>query len=301
MNLMQGDCLELMKGIPDGSVNLVLTDPPYNIGVTTNVSGKAVVNAWDKIDGYVDWCVEWLTLCSKKLKPNGVLYFWHNDMGQIAELLMEIRKRTPLVFVSFCIWDKGDTYRAHTWHQRDSKSRTALRSWVNTCEYCLHFFNAPADADKAWAHTGLNRVYSNPACFKPLKEWYQRECERLGLDNKKIGAYYEKATGKNRICCGIIFRIASLRYLRRKCGRAYTSRSALARATRAYGRNTRAYEITTAAMICTAISGTAHRCPRLTGCTPARSRLISPKGLSGYHARRAGRCSTASWALAPPE
>ncbi|CCY72735.1 putative methyltransferase [Eubacterium sp. CAG:115] len=79
------------------------TDPPYNIGVATNVKGKDVANAWDKIDGYINWCVEWLTLCSKKLKPNGVLYFWHNDMGQIAELLMEIRKRTPLVFVSFCI------------------------------------------------------------------------------------------------------------------------------------------------------------------------------------------------------
>ena len=29
INLMQGDCLELMKNIPDGSVDLVLTDPPY--------------------------------------------------------------------------------------------------------------------------------------------------------------------------------------------------------------------------------------------------------------------------------
>lgn len=80
------------------------------------MKGKDVVNAWDKIDGYINWCVEWLTLCSKKLKPNGVLYFWHNDMEQIAELLTEIRKRTPLVFVSFCIWDKGDTERAKTWH-----------------------------------------------------------------------------------------------------------------------------------------------------------------------------------------
>ena len=130
MNLMQGDCLELMKQIPDGSVDLVLTDPPYNIGVTTNVSGKAVVNAWDKIDGYINWCVEWLTLCSKKLKPNGVLYFWHNDMGQIAELLMEIRKRTPLVFVSFCIWDKGDTYRAKTWHRRDPNGRGSEKTTV---------------------------------------------------------------------------------------------------------------------------------------------------------------------------
>ena len=29
INLMQGDCLELMKTIPDGSVDMVLTDPPY--------------------------------------------------------------------------------------------------------------------------------------------------------------------------------------------------------------------------------------------------------------------------------
>lgn len=29
IKLMHGDCLELMKGIPDGSVDLVLTDPPY--------------------------------------------------------------------------------------------------------------------------------------------------------------------------------------------------------------------------------------------------------------------------------
>ena len=29
--LMQGDCLELMKLIPDGSVDMILTDPPYQI------------------------------------------------------------------------------------------------------------------------------------------------------------------------------------------------------------------------------------------------------------------------------
>ena len=29
--VMQGDCLELLKDIPDGSVDMVLTDPPYGI------------------------------------------------------------------------------------------------------------------------------------------------------------------------------------------------------------------------------------------------------------------------------
>ena len=31
LNLMLGDCLERMKEIPSGSVDLVLTDPPYRV------------------------------------------------------------------------------------------------------------------------------------------------------------------------------------------------------------------------------------------------------------------------------
>ena len=37
MELLQGDCLELMKDIPDKSIDLVVTDPPYIIG--TNGAG----------------------------------------------------------------------------------------------------------------------------------------------------------------------------------------------------------------------------------------------------------------------
>ena len=32
-NLMQGNCLELMKGVPDGSVDAIITDPPYLLSV----------------------------------------------------------------------------------------------------------------------------------------------------------------------------------------------------------------------------------------------------------------------------
>ena len=31
IDLQQGDCLSLMKNIPDKSIDLLLTDPPYNI------------------------------------------------------------------------------------------------------------------------------------------------------------------------------------------------------------------------------------------------------------------------------
>ena len=35
MNLLQGDCLELIKDIPDGSVDMILADLPWNILQTT--------------------------------------------------------------------------------------------------------------------------------------------------------------------------------------------------------------------------------------------------------------------------
>lgn len=40
MQLYQGDCLEVLKRIPDHSIDLVLTDPPYNIRVHTSATRR---------------------------------------------------------------------------------------------------------------------------------------------------------------------------------------------------------------------------------------------------------------------
>lgn len=196
IDLRCGDALEQLKTLSDGSVDLVLTDPPYNIGVWETRAGSKTVAAWDKIENYTNWCIEWLNECSRVLKPNGVLYFWHNDMAQIAELLHEIAEKTDLVLVSFCIWDKGDTYRAKSWKQRDPEGATALRSWFNVCEYCLHFFKAPRAAGAAWRATGLDRINSNPECYKPLKDWYKSELDRLGITAQTVAKKYTAVTGK---------------------------------------------------------------------------------------------------------
>jgi DNA modification methylase len=50
ITLWQGDCLELMKDIPDGSVDLVLTDPPYG---TTDCSWDSIIpfdKMWDRLN-----------------------------------------------------------------------------------------------------------------------------------------------------------------------------------------------------------------------------------------------------------
>ena len=59
INLMNGDCLDLMKTIPDGSVDMILTDPPY---ATTK-------NKWDSI---IPFEPMWEQL-KRIIKPKGVI------------------------------------------------------------------------------------------------------------------------------------------------------------------------------------------------------------------------------------
>jgi DNA modification methylase len=73
------DCIEYLRSLPSESVDLVLTDPPYNIGVD---GGKG----WDSEKGdtwgpdenlsYLQWCKVWTDECVRVLKPNRMLIVW---------------------------------------------------------------------------------------------------------------------------------------------------------------------------------------------------------------------------------
>ena len=60
--IIQGDCLEVMKDIPDKSVDMVLTDPPYNISKKNNFKtmGRAGIDfgEWDKEFDLSSWIKE---------------------------------------------------------------------------------------------------------------------------------------------------------------------------------------------------------------------------------------------------
>ena len=97
MKLMLGDCLEKMKDIESGSVDMVLTDPPYNIARDNNFNtmGRAGIDfgEWDKgadLFSYIDECF-------RVLKKNGsfiVFNDWKNlgDISKYAESLGFVTK-----------------------------------------------------------------------------------------------------------------------------------------------------------------------------------------------------------------
>ncbi len=194
MQLIHGDCISAMEQMPDGSVDLILTDPPYNVKVKRTKNGKARTEEWDCIKDYPDFMMRWISQAHRVLKPQGVMYFFHNDMNQIPEIMERIRKETDFALISFLIWDKGQC-RAQAWKRRYAESHTALRSWFNTCEYILHYVKSGASKTE-WDKTGLDRIYSNPELFRPLKEWYASELERLGKTERELIDFYKQVTGK---------------------------------------------------------------------------------------------------------
>ena len=76
--LMQGDCLGLMKGVPDGSVDLILTDPPYG---TTACK-------WDSI---VDFTLMWAEL-NRVIKPNGAIVLFGSEPFSSALRMSNIKQ-----------------------------------------------------------------------------------------------------------------------------------------------------------------------------------------------------------------
>jgi len=83
--LYLGDCLEVMRSIPDKSVDAVITDPPYETSFTVftkNISelkGNSATKRLNEKDWFYDH--KWLRDCSRALKDYGAWYVFMNTEG----------------------------------------------------------------------------------------------------------------------------------------------------------------------------------------------------------------------------
>jgi DNA modification methylase len=98
MQLMNGDCLELMKGIPDGSVDLIFTDPPYGTmsgmaaseGISHGMQGKT---EWDKALDPSEIYAE----CNRVLRTNGALILFSQE-PYTSKMITEAHGNLPFSY-----------------------------------------------------------------------------------------------------------------------------------------------------------------------------------------------------------
>ena len=164
--VLHGDCLDLLPTIPDNTVDLILTDPPYY-----RVKNLPWDRQWDSPDGFLAWMDRVLEQFQRVLKPNGSLYVFASPrMAARVEVLTASRFNV----LTHIVWAKP-------YSRANQSSKEALRSFFAASERIV--FAEPIEASDAYheANGGLRATL-----FEPIRAYIAGEFARAGISVREV-------------------------------------------------------------------------------------------------------------------
>lgn len=116
-SIVHSDNIEFMKQLPDGCIDIIFADPPYNMSTRASTPDfrkpnkvyVGVIEQWDKLGGYYDYkvfCKKWLTEFKRILHPNGSAWVMGTQHGifTIGCLIQELGFK----IINDVQWNKTD-------------------------------------------------------------------------------------------------------------------------------------------------------------------------------------------------
>ena len=103
------DAIDILRQIPDSSIQLILIDPPYNLDL----------DYWDTYENYLEWAKSWIDEIYRVLSDSGncVIFggfqFQELKRGDLLEILHYTRHSTNLRFINLIIWYYKNGMSAH--------------------------------------------------------------------------------------------------------------------------------------------------------------------------------------------
>tara|TARA_R110000751_G_scaffold37745_3_gene91219 strand:+ start:1279 stop:2148 length:870 start_codon:yes stop_codon:yes gene_type:complete len=174
IKLLIGDCLEKLRIVEDKSINLILIDPPYNIGKDT----------WDVIDNYTNWLLNVIKILETKMKDNGSFLMFHNDVEAISELMVAIKKQTKFVFRQMIVWNKRFEGSSKKGFLDGYVVKNNMHNWNKMAEYILFYtFDNSYKLKEARTRLKINQITISQ--------------EIKSKNNNLTGWYSNIETGKN--------------------------------------------------------------------------------------------------------
>ncbi len=164
LNLIKGDCLEKMQDIESGSIDAIITDPPYNIARENNFStmGRAGIDfgEWDKGADLFTYINE----CYRLLNKNGsfiVFNDWKN-LGDIASYAESVGFMTK------------DMIRLE---KTNPMPRNRDRRYITDYE-CAVWFTMPK---AKWVFNRQDEKYQRPKFVKSIEKGFHPTQKNLSL------------------------------------------------------------------------------------------------------------------------
>lgn len=131
-----GDCIALMKKMPDECVDVIVTSPPYNIGIKYNLHKDNM-----PFDKYLDWIEEVARECFRILKKDGSFFFNIGDKPSDELRSLKVAERISKIFKlqNTIHWVKSIAIpeeNVNIGHYKPINSR----KYLNNChEFIFHF------------------------------------------------------------------------------------------------------------------------------------------------------------------
>jgi site-specific DNA-methyltransferase (adenine-specific) len=104
------DCMDLLRLLPEDSVQLIVCDPPYNLALA----------GWDRHPDYVAWASGWLREAERVLSPGGSMalfgglqYQGEAGTGDLLDVLHHLRHHSGLLLFNLVVWHYPNGMSAH--------------------------------------------------------------------------------------------------------------------------------------------------------------------------------------------
>jgi site-specific DNA-methyltransferase (adenine-specific) len=164
--IIQGDSIRILNEGPEGWVDLVFADPPFNIGY--------LYHGYDdrrKHEDYLQFSKDWMAAVQRALKPTGSFYLAIGD-DYAADLCVIARRELGLVMRNWIIWHY--TFGQQT-KQKFARSHTHILYFTKEAENFT--FNSDAVRVASARQTTYADARANPKGKLPDDVWYLRPQE----------------------------------------------------------------------------------------------------------------------------
>ncbi len=113
------DCIDGLKLIDDNSVDLIVTSPPYNIGIDYDTWKDNM--PWKE---YLSWCEKWLKECYRILKPDGRICINHyinfqDRWEKVSRFplfdIKAVEERIGFTVHKLCLWEDSTRKKFTAW------------------------------------------------------------------------------------------------------------------------------------------------------------------------------------------
>lgn len=166
--VVKGDSLEVLKSIPDQTISLILTDPPYHSTKKDNIIND---KSFDSDDKFISWIESYAYEWRRIIKPNGSVFMF---CSSAMEAKLEMMLSRYFNILTHIVWTKPNDPGFDGWKGKMRKE--SLRQWYPHSERII-FFEPKVE--------GENLTY-----FSSMLREKRQECGISGHDlTERIGAY----------------------------------------------------------------------------------------------------------------